>query len=52
MSAAAKVLAGVLGTIAANISTTAPIHEIWGTMGEGSGCQWNTSPRAPAVNTM
>jgi hypothetical protein len=32
MSPARKVFAGVLGTIAANISTTAPIHEIAGAM--------------------
>jgi hypothetical protein len=36
-SPAMAVLAGVLGTIAANISTTAPIHEISGEMGLSAG---------------
>ena len=51
---ASSVFAGVLGTIAANISTTAPIHEIAGEMlwFAGSGAQWNVRPRANAVNTM
>ena len=51
---AANVLAGVLGTIAANISTTAPIQEICGAMLGLTlmGTQWNVRPRAKAVNTM
>ena len=51
---ASSVLIGVLGTIAANISTTAPIHEIAGEIlwFTGIGAQWNVRPRANAVNTM
>ena len=51
---ASSVFVGVLGTIAANISTTAPIHEMPGEMlwFAGSGAQWNVRPRANAVNTM
>jgi hypothetical protein len=51
---ASKVLTGVLGTMAANISTMAPIQEIWGEMLRvtGMGAQWKVNPRASAVKTM
>ena len=50
---ATSVFARVLGTIAANIRTTAPIHEISGAIcrSMGIGFQWNTRPIATAVST-
>src|SRR5687767_1423558 len=50
---ATRIFDGELGTMAANMSTTAPIHEIIGITGVSSetGCQCMTRPMAMAVTT-
>src|SRR4029077_6335915 len=54
MSPATSVFIGELGTIAADISTTAPIRLIMGETGQslGSRNQWISMPRAKAMSTM
>jgi len=53
MSPATRVLPGVLGTIAAPMSTTAPIHVICGMIGQvaGTGSQCISNPSAAAERT-
>src|SRR6476661_7970620 len=51
---AISIFRGVVGMSAANINTTAPIHEIWGVIIQPGGGvpTWNVPPSARAVKIM